>query len=76
MTDLHYSDPVEREQLDAEDLFLADLVGDYANRRDHGQPPHAHDLIARAAEFGAGAAAKLRAVLALYEALLSDERRP
>lgn len=75
MTDQRYPDAAEREQLDAEDWFLAGLVGEYANRRDQGQPPQAHDLIARAAEFGAGAVTKLRSVLALYEALLTDERR-
>lgn len=70
MTDRdHADDPGERERLSEEDLFLAELVGEYADRRDRGLPPRAHDLLARAAEFGNDAATKLRTVLALYEAL-------
>ncbi|MGZ6608856.1 MAG: hypothetical protein ACXVFI_17530 [Solirubrobacteraceae bacterium] len=48
-------------------------VGEYADRRDRGQAPRTHDLLARAAEFGDGATAKLRTILALYEALLADD---
>ena len=69
-------DPCERAWLSEEDLFLAGLVGDYADRREHGEPPCAHDLLARAAEFGDGATAKLRTVLALYEALMADDASP
>ena len=65
--------PVRPRPLTEEDLFLAGLVGAYADRRDRGQPPRAHDLLARAAEFGDGATAKLRTVLALYEALRADD---
>jgi hypothetical protein len=62
-------DPPERAALSQEDRFLANLVGTYADRRDRGAPPRAHDLLACAAEFGDSALSKLRAVLALYETL-------
>ena len=68
-----HADRSDRACMTEEDLFLAGLVGEYADRRDCGQPPGAHDLLARAAEFGDGATAKLRTVLALYEALLADD---
>jgi hypothetical protein len=67
------TDPSERSRIGEEDLFLAGLVGEYADRRDRGHAPRAHDLLARAAEFGDGASAELRTVLALYEALLADD---
>jgi hypothetical protein len=69
-------DPSERARLSEEDLFLAGLVGEYADRREHREPPCAHDLLPRAAEFGDGASAKLRTVLALYEALMADDASP
>jgi hypothetical protein len=53
--------------------LLAGLVGEYADRRDRGEAPRAHDLLARAAEFGDDAPRKLRTVLALYEALVADD---
>ena len=68
-----HADPSDRARITEEDLFLAALVGAYADRRDGGRPPRAHDLLARVAEVGDGAAAKLRAVLALYEALRADD---
>jgi hypothetical protein len=68
-----YPDPPERERLTELDWLLADLVGVYVDRRERGMPPQAHDLLAVAAEFGDGAAAKLRTVLALYEALIADK---
>jgi hypothetical protein len=66
-------DPLERARLTEEDLVLAGLVGEYAARRDKGLPPRAHDLLARAGEFGDDAVIKLRTVLALYEALLARD---
>jgi hypothetical protein len=69
-------DPAERERLSEEDLVLAGLVGEHANRRDRGLPPSTHDLLARAYEFGDDAAVKLRTVLALYEALVADDLTP
>ena len=68
-----HPDPSDRTPISEEDLFLAALVGEYADRRDRSQPPPAHDLLARAAEFGDGATAKLRTVLAMYEALRADD---
>ena len=68
-----HADPFDRARITEEDLFLAGLVGEYANRRDRGQAPCAQDLLARAAEFGDGARAKLRTVLALYDAFLADD---
>jgi hypothetical protein len=69
-------DAPERAQLSKEDLVLAGLVGAYADRRDRGLPPRAHELLACAAELGDGATARLRTVLALYEALRADEDSP
>ena len=74
--DDHYPDPPERERPTELDWLLADLAGVYVQRRERGAPPQAHDLPAVAAEFGDGAAAKLRIVLALYEALIADEATP
>jgi hypothetical protein len=73
MSEHDHADPAERARTVEEDLFLADLVGEYADRRDRGQPPLAHDLLARAAELGDCASAKLRTVLALYETLLAAD---
>jgi hypothetical protein len=74
MTDPHYVDPAERAELSERDLAIATLVGRYVERRDHQQPPCAHDLLAAAAEFGDEAADQLRTVLALYEAFRTRER--
>jgi hypothetical protein len=63
----------EREPLSEQDLMIATLVGRYVERRERGEAPCAHDLIAVAGEFGEAAAAKLRTVLAVYEALLASE---
>jgi hypothetical protein len=71
--DDHYPDPPERERMTELDRLLADLAGIYVQRRECGAPPQAHDLLAVAAEFGDDAPAKLRTVLALYEALIADE---
>jgi len=68
-----YDDPPERERLTELDWLLAGLVGEYVDRRECGEAPRAHDLLARAAEFGDDAPRKLRTVLALYEALTADE---
>ena len=63
----------EREALSEQDLAIAALVGRYIERRERGEAPCAHDLLAVAAEFGDSAVAKLRTVLVLYEALLASE---
>ena len=52
MTDRDDPDPVEREQLTEQDLAIATLVGRYVERRERGEAPCAHDLLAVAAEFG------------------------
>ena len=55
------------------DLLIAPLVGRYVERRERGEAPRAHDLLAAAGEFGDSAVAKLRTVLAVYEALRASE---
>jgi hypothetical protein len=62
----------EREPLSEQDLAVAALVGRYVEPWERGQAPCAHDLIAVAGEFGESAVAKLRTVLAVYEALLAS----
>jgi hypothetical protein len=75
MTDPHYPDPAEREQLTEQDLAIATPVGRYVERREHDQAPCVHDLLAVAAEFGDAAADALRTALACYEPMrASDER--
>ncbi len=66
MTDRDYPD---RAELTEQDLAIATLVGRYVERREAGQPPCAHDLLAVAADFGDSAVGVLRAVLACYEAM-------
>ena len=66
-------DRFEREPLSEQDLAVAALVGRYVERRERGEAPCAHDLIAVAGEFGESAVAKLRTLLAVYEALLASE---
>jgi hypothetical protein len=65
----HDRDPGERPELSERDLALATLVGRYIERREQGDSPLVHDLLAVAHEFGAAAADELREVLAFYEAL-------
>ena len=77
MTDRHYPDPAERAELTERALAIATLVGRYVERREAGQPPCAHDLLAIAAEFGNTAVDNLRTVLACYEAMrASDDLTP
>jgi hypothetical protein len=54
-------------------LAIATLVGRYIERRERGDSPRVHELLAVAAEFGAAAADELRSVLAFYEALRASE---
>jgi len=63
----------EREPLSEQDLAIAALVGRYVERRERGEAPCAHDLLAVVGEFGDSAVAKLRTVLAVYEALRASE---
>ena len=53
--------------------MVATLVGRYVERRERGDTPCAHDLLAIAAEHGDTAVNELRAVLAFYEAMRADE---
>ena len=69
MIDRHHPDPALRGELTEQDLAIATLVGRYVERREAGQPPRTHDLLAIAAEFGNTAVDSLRTVLACYEAM-------
>ena len=64
MIDRYHPDPAERGELTEQDLAIATLVGRYVERRETGEPPCAHDLLAIAAEFGNTAVDNLRTVLA------------
>ena len=55
------------------DLLIAALVGRYVERRERGDAPCAHDLLAVAAEHGDSAVAELRDVLAFFEAMRATE---
>jgi hypothetical protein len=77
MIDRSHPDPAERGELTEQDLAIATLVGRYVERRETGQAPCAHDLLAVAAEFGDAAVDALRTVLACYEAMRgSDDLMP
>ena len=58
------------------DLLIATLVGRYVERRERGDAPCAHDLLAVAAEHGDSAVTQLRDVLAFYEAMRATEPWP
>ena len=73
MIDRHHPDQAERDELTEQDLAIATLVGRYVERREAGQPPWAHDLLAIAAEFGDAAVDDLRTVLACYEAMRASD---
>jgi hypothetical protein len=73
MIDRHHPDSAERAELTEQDLAIATLVGRYIERREAGRPPHVHDLLAVAAEFGDAAVDALRTVLACYEAMRATE---
>ena len=55
------------------DLLIATLVGRYLERRERGDAPCAHDLLAVAAEHGDSAVSELRDVLAFYEAMRATD---
>ena len=67
-------DPAERQVLEAEDLYVAELLGDYIGRRDAARPLRVMDLLVQAAEFSAEAEHKLLLALAFYETMLARER--
>ena len=66
-------DPPERPEFTDRELALATLVGRYIERRERGDSPRVHDLLAAAAEFGDDAADELRDLLAFYEAMRASE---
>jgi len=77
MIERQHPDPAERGELTEQDLAIATLIGRYVERREAGQRPRAHDLLAVAAEFGDTAVDALRTVLACYEAMrASDDLTP
>jgi hypothetical protein len=55
------------------DLMIATLVGRYVERRERGDAPCAHDLVAVAAEHGDSAVTALRDVLAFAEAMRATD---
>jgi hypothetical protein len=67
------SDPAGQQRLTERDLTIATLVGRYVERRERGDTPCAHDLLAVAAEHGSAAVDELRDVLAFYEAMRAIE---
>jgi hypothetical protein len=73
MTEPAHTDRAERYELTAKDLAIATLVGRYIERRERGLPPHVHDLLTVAADFGDAAVDDLRTVLAFYEAMSASE---
>lgn len=72
MTGISEDEPYGPE-LTGQDLIIATLVGRYVERRERGDAPCAHDLLAVAAEHGRTAACELRDVLAFYEAMRAIE---
>jgi hypothetical protein len=77
MIDRRHPDPAERAELTEQDLAIATLVSRYVERREAGQSPCTHDLLAVAAEFGDSAVDALRTVLVCYEAMrTSDDLTP
>ena len=73
MNGRHHLDLAERDELTEQDLAIATLVGRYVERREAGQPPCVHDLLAIAAEFSNTAVDVLRTVLACYEAMRAGD---
>jgi hypothetical protein len=73
MTGRHDPQFPPRARLTDEDLAVIDLVARYIGRREHAQTASVHHLLAAAAEFGDSAAAKIRAVVACYEAMGTDD---
>ena len=67
MTDDHYYDPVEREELRAEDEILADLLAEYMQHRGAGALAIYPNLVARAAEHGDRVAANFETLVVYWE---------
>jgi hypothetical protein len=67
MTEDHYYDPVEREELRAEDEILTDLMAEYMLHRGTGALVIYPELLARAEEHGDRVAANLETLLVYWE---------
>lgn len=65
--DHHYYDPVEREELRAEDEILADLLAEYMLHRGASALAIYPDLAARAAEHGDRVAANFETLVVYWE---------
>jgi hypothetical protein len=70
---LHDHDPRPVREFTERDLLIATLVGRYVERRERGDAPCAHDLLAVASEQGTDVVADLRDVLAFYEAMRATD---
>jgi hypothetical protein len=62
-----------RATLSQHDLIIAELFDRYIQRRDRGETPYAHDLLAAAAEYRDTATDVLRVLLGCYEATRARE---
>jgi hypothetical protein len=67
MTEDHYYDPVEREELREEDEILADLLAEYMLHRGAGALAIYPNLLARAAEHGDRVAANFETLVVYWE---------
>lgn len=67
MCEDHYYDPVEREELRAEDEILADLLAEYMLHRGAGALAIYPDLLARAEEHGDRVAANFETLVVYWE---------
>jgi hypothetical protein len=67
MTEDHYDDPGEREELSDEDEILADLMAHYMLGREAGVVVIYPDLLARASEFGDRVAANFETLVVYWE---------
>lgn len=72
MRDDDYLDPVERMERETYEQLVAELIGDYLERRDRCPLVAVEDLAARAAELGPVAESALRFAIRFYEANASD----
>jgi hypothetical protein len=67
MCEDHYYDPVEREELAAEDAILTDLMAEYMLHRGASALAIYPDLLARAEEHGRRVAANFETLVVYWE---------
>jgi hypothetical protein len=67
MTEDHYYDPIEREELREEDEILTGLMAEYMLRREAGVVIVYPDLLARAEEHGDRVAANFETLVVYWE---------